>query len=87
MSIHIMLQNLPSKVKVQQVLTISHTTAGVDLHTHLIDTAVLKQCNVWIEQQFTNYMKPLSCYTASINTWFSYELKPVIVVVSVVILV
>jgi hypothetical protein len=78
---------LPSKVKVEQVLTVSHTTARVDLHAHLIDTAILEQCNIRVEQQFTNYMKPLSCYTPSINTRFAYELKPAVVVVSVAMVV
>jgi hypothetical protein len=78
---------LPSKVKVEQVLTVSHTTARVDLHAHLIDTAVLKQCNIRIEQQFTDYMKPLSCYTTSINTWLSYEFKSAVVVLLAMVVI
>jgi CHASE2 domain-containing sensor protein len=79
--------NVPCKVKVQQVLTVGHTTAGVYLHAHLIDTAVLKQCNVWVKQQFTNYMKPFSCYTTSIYTRLPYELKPIVIVLLIVVLI
>lgn len=38
------------EVEVLQVLVVRHARVGADLHAHLVDTRVLEQCEVGVEQ-------------------------------------